>query len=139
MTSRGIRNNNPLNIRIGNNWLGEREYCTDKEFEQFECMLYGVRAGFILLKRYIERYHIDTIHEIIHRWAPSSENNTSAYIQTVVERTGVSSCEKIRFSDMKTMVALVDAMIFVECGTTIANNIITDAYNMVLCEKYRKL
>jgi hypothetical protein len=32
---RGIRNNNPLNIRIGNDWQGERKPNTDGAFEQF--------------------------------------------------------------------------------------------------------
>ena len=30
---RGIRNNNPLNIRKGNNWQGERHPQTDPAFE----------------------------------------------------------------------------------------------------------
>ena len=42
---RGIRNNNPLNIRIGNQWLGERANPNDPAFEQFVAMEYGIRAG----------------------------------------------------------------------------------------------
>ena len=38
MVPRGIRNNNPLNIRKGNNWKGERPNQTDKAFEEFETM-----------------------------------------------------------------------------------------------------
>ena len=81
---RGIRNNNPLNIRVGNHWLGEVEHPSDNEFEQFVCIHYGLRAAFVLLRRYIERYGLNTIPDIISRWAPSSENNTSAYIEKVV-------------------------------------------------------
>jgi hypothetical protein len=40
---RGIRNNNPLNIRIGNTWLGERPEPTDHDFEEFVSMEYGLR------------------------------------------------------------------------------------------------
>lgn len=137
MLPRGIRNCNPLNIRIGNKWKGEVASPTDKEFEQFSCMHYGLRAGFILLRRYIERYHLDTVTEIISRWAPSSENNTRAYINRVCERMGVSALEKISFSDRKTMVSLVDAMILNECGTTIANDLIEDAYTIVLYDDYQ--
>ena len=50
---RGIRNNNPLNIRKGNNWKGERPNQTDKEFEEFESMQMGLRAAFILLRNYM--------------------------------------------------------------------------------------
>lgn len=137
MLTRGIRNCNPLNIRIGNKWKGEVASPTDKEFEQFSCMHYGLRAGFILLRRYIERYHLDTVTEIISRWAPASENNTRAYINRVCERMGVSALEKISFSDRKTMVSLVDAMILNECGTTIANDLIEDAYTIVLYDDYQ--
>ena len=69
---RGIRNNNPLNIRIGNVWLGEVPNPTDHEFEQLVSMFYGLRAGFILLRRYIRRYHLTTVPDIISRWAPGS-------------------------------------------------------------------
>lgn len=130
MLTRGIRNNNPLNIRIGNEWKGEVDFPTDKEFEQFTSMLWGLRAGFILLRRYICRYHLDTISEIISRWAPSSENNTRAYINTVCERVGCSAHEKISFEDKDKMVRLVDAMVLVECGTTLSNQVIEDAYRL---------
>ena len=40
-TPRGIRNNNPLNIRVGNNWQGERKPNTDGAFEQFTTMQYA--------------------------------------------------------------------------------------------------
>lgn len=137
MLPRGIRNCNPLNIRIGNKWKGEVASPTDKEFEQFSCMHYGLRAGFVLLRRYIERYHLDTVTEIISRWAPATENNTQAYINRVCERMGISALEKISFSDRKTMVSLVDAMILNECGTTIANDLIEDAYTIVLYDDYQ--
>lgn len=139
MLPRGIRNNNPLNIRVGSKWKGEVENPTDRDFEQFTSMLYGLRAGFIILRRYIERYHIDTIQEIISRWAPASENATHEYISRVCERVGISAHEKISFGDRKTMVALVDAMIITECGTTIANDIIEDAYAMVMAPYSLKL
>ena len=133
---RGIRNNNPLNIRIGSKWKGEVETPSDREFEQFTCMHYGLRAGFLILRRYIERYHIDTVKEIISRWAPQSENSTSRYVSVVSERMSISPLEKISFSDRKIMVALVDAMILVECGTTISNDLIEDAYTIVINNDY---
>ena len=132
MLPRGIRNNNPLNIRIGSNWLGEVERPTDNQFEQFKDMKYGLRAGFILLRRYIERYNLCTVYDIISRWAPSFENDTAIYVEVVSKRMGISPLEKMSFGDRKKMVALVDAMIFVECGTTINNALIDEAYTMVV-------
>lgn len=138
MLPRGIRNNNPLNIRIGNKWRGEVESPNDPYFEQFTCMHYGLRAGFVLLRRYIERYHLNTVTEIVSRWAPSTENATASYISQVCERMDVSPFEKLKFSDRKTMVALVDAMVLMECGTTISNDLIEDAYTIVINDDYQK-
>lgn len=134
MLPRGIRNNNPLNIRVGNHWQGEVSEPTDTEFEQFQTMFFGVRAGFVLLKRYMMRYHLDTVAKIISRWAPPSENNTPEYIRRVASRIGVEPNLVISWYDRKTMLALVDAMILQECGTTIANDIIEDAYEAVLTQ-----
>lgn len=113
---RGIRNNNPLNIRIGNVWLGEVAAPTDPDFEQFVGMEYGLRAGFVLLRRYIRHYGKDTIRSIISTWAPSTENNTEAYIQRVASSMNIDADEPIRYEDEKTMCQLVAAMCLVECG-----------------------
>lgn len=133
---RGIRNNNPLNIRKGSNWQGEKYPQDDKSFEQFESMQYGVRAGFIILRRYISGYNgltqrFNTIEKIISRWAPASENDTRAYIAQVERLTGIPSRQQISFSQRSFMVAIVDAMIRVECGQPIEKSIIESAYDMV--------
>lgn len=133
---RGIRNNNPLNIRKGNNWKGERPVQSDKAFEEFESMQYGVRAGFKILKKYITGYNgltqkFNTIEKIITRWAPANENNTQAYIQRVEKLTGIPCRQQISFSQRSYMVAIVDAMIRVECGQAIEKSIIESAYDMV--------
>ena len=125
---RGIRNNNPLNIRIGNVWLGEVPNPTDKEFEQFVSMFYGLRAGFILLRRYIRRYHLTTVPDIISRWAPSSENNTVKYIDTVCQLSGIAPDTQMKYEDEETLVNLVDAMILVECGQHVDRATIIKAY-----------
>lgn len=127
---RGIRNNNPLNIRIGNVWLGEVQKPTDKAFEQFISMEYGIRAAYIILRRYIRRYGKDTVAEIVSTWAPSSENNTEAYINTVCRLSNLTRDEKLRFEDKEKMVALVDAMIQVECGQRVPENKIKKGYEL---------
>lgn len=127
---RGIRNNNPLNIRIGNVWLGEVKHPTDKSFEQFIYMEYGIRAGFVILRRYIRRYGIDTIAEIVSRWAPSSENNTKAYISAVAKRTQLNPELPVRFEDKEIMCSIVSAMIEVECGCSVPMEKIKKGYEL---------
>lgn len=125
---RGIRNNNPLNIRIGNTWLGEVPNPTDPDFEQFISMVYGVRAGFILLRRYIRHYHRTTIPQIISAWAPSTENNTTKYIDTVCEVSGIPQDATLDYYNKEQMFRLVDAMIYVENGQHISEQHIRDGY-----------
>ena len=84
MSTRGIRNNNPANIRRGCAWKGLTEKQTDKEFCQFTSMTWGVRALLFALRTYVRRYHLHTVREIITRWAPPSDgNNTEKYIEFV--------------------------------------------------------
>lgn len=133
---RGIRNNNPLNIRKGNNWKGERQPQTDPAFEEFKSMEYGIRAGFKILRNYMTGYHgmvakRNTVQSIIERWAPPIENATNNYATFVADKMGISRYQKFDFSDRKKMVDLVDAMIQVECGQKIDRAIIESAYDMV--------
>lgn len=125
---RGIRNNNPLNIRIGNDWAGEVSEPTDPQFEQFVSMLYGLRAGFKLLRRYIEHYRRNTIRRIITSWAPASENDTEAYIKFVSYHAGIDPDLVLSFSDKKSMCLLVSAMCRMECGVSLASSLIEEAY-----------
>lgn len=127
---RGIRNNNPLNIRIGNTWLGERANPTDDSFEEFVSMKYGIRAAFIILRRYIRRYHKNTVPVIISTWAPASENNTQRYIDTVCSIAKLTPEQKIDYADEATMVRLVDAMAYVECGQHVDMKVIQEGYKL---------
>ena len=127
---RGIRNNNPLNIRIGNTWLGERANPTDPAFEEFVAMEYGVRAAFIILRRYIKRYHKDTIGSIVSTWAPANENNTQRYIDQVSAQLALDPTESIKYEDKETMCKLVAAMAKVECGQPIPEIVIMKGYDM---------
>ena len=94
---RGIRNNNPLNIRKSKDkWKGLRAVQADAQFCQFETLEYGWRAAFYLLTRtYYHKYRLYTIRTIIRRWAPSSENNTEAYIANVSRLTGIAPDEPL--------------------------------------------
>lgn len=127
---RGFRNNNPLNIRIGNVWLGEVANPTDQSFEQFVNMKYGLRAGFILLRRYIRHYKRQTIPSVIAAWAPSSENNTAKYVEVVAGLSGISPDAILAYENKAQMVRLVAAMIVVENGRPLEDSLIELAYEM---------
>ena len=93
MESRGIRNNNPLNIRLSSDkWQGQvlpQRGSGEGAFCQFYSMEYGWRAAFVILCRtYYGKYGLKTIRGIVSRWAPPKENNTEAYIRRVLELMG---------------------------------------------------
>lgn len=136
MEPRGIRNNNPLNIRKGNNWKGERPNQKDRAFEEFVSMEYGIRAGFIILRKYISGYNgltnkFNTIELIVRRWAPPTENATQKYIDFVAKDMGISPHLRLSFGNKNQMVNLVYAMIFVECGQRVDKEVIASAYDMI--------
>ena len=92
MTARGLRNNNPGNIRInGDLFQGEVRPSKDKSFKQFTTMAYGYRAMFKILSNYFKNYKLDTIRKMIIRWAPQKENHTEAYIKAVSDYAGIPS------------------------------------------------
>ena len=103
MIPRGIRNNNPLNIRRGKSkWQGLRAQQTDAQFCQFESLEWGWRAAFWLLTRtYYHEYRLYTIRAIIQKWAPAIENKTEAYIRNVSRLTGIAPDEPIGIPSLK--------------------------------------
>ncbi len=89
-TTRGIKNNNPGNIRQSDtDWLGESAIDNDLEFEEFDTPEQGIRAMAIVLKNYYFRHGLKTIREFITRWAPPTENDTEAYITAVSKEVGL--------------------------------------------------
>ena len=130
---RGVRNNNPLNIRKGNNWKGERSPQSDPAFEEFSCMVYGLRAGFKIIRTYMQRDpKCDTLAKIISRWAPPSENNTLSYINFVADRAGIRADRKLDFRESAVMCAIVKAMCQIESNYTPSDRLLATAYGMAL-------
>jgi hypothetical protein len=121
MEPRGIRNNNPLNIRrSGDKWQGLKAQQEDREFFQFSEMKWGWRAAFVILcKTYYGKYKLKTIRALITRWAPPKENNTEAYIRRVTDRIGIGPDRELgspqEHPAQWMMIAM--AMAIVECGT----------------------
>ena len=121
MLPRGIRNNNPLNIRRSKDkWKGLSITQNDPSFCQFETLEWGWRAAFWLLTRtYYHKYRLFTIRAIISKWAPPCENKTEAYIRNVCRLTGIGPDEPIGIpSDQPARwIALGRAMAIQENGT----------------------
>lgn len=125
--SRGIRNCNPGNIRITKDkWQGLRKNQEDKEFFQFTSMAYGYRALLRTLQNYRKRHNCITIADFISRWAPDTENNTSAYIRRVCQDLQVPSVYVVDIEDREEMCALAAAISYVENGEVA---IMDDIYN----------
>lgn len=100
---RGIRNNNPGNIRRGNSaWVGKVPFnqSTDNEFEQFQEMKYGIRAALKLLSNYMSNYQLKTISQILNKWAPTSENDTQEYINFVSTNTGIPQNQPLQIQQL---------------------------------------
>ena len=123
--NRGIRNNNPLNIRrSADRWKGERKEQTDNSFVQFVSMAYGYRAAWKVLESYWKHFHRTkqyyNVRNIIDRWAPPTENDTQAYIRTVLKLSGLGGNENLpqpsRGVDTDRLERLVAAMTTMECG-----------------------
>lgn len=115
-TSRGIRNNNPGNLRISENaWQGKVPVAqnTDGSFEQFISPEYGIRALFIDLRSKINR-GLNTVEKIMNVYAPPNENNTIAYITAIENMTGIGRNKTITVNEIP---AIIPAIIKVENGT----------------------
>jgi hypothetical protein len=114
---RGLRNNNPGNIRKNNIvYQGEVVSSNDETFKQFTTMAYGYRAIFVVLHTYQRKYGINTIADIIVRYAPAIENHTTEYIRAVSEASGVPATIHITTTNSDIMIPIVSAMSRVENG-----------------------
>lgn len=107
---RGIRNNNPGNIRHGAMWQGLADLQPDKSFATFISPEYGLRALARTLNTYQTKYGINTIRGAISRWAPPIENDTEAYIQSVARQVGASPDAPLDFSKLSVIVPMMEAI-----------------------------
>lgn len=122
---RGVRNNNPGNIRWGSPWQGlvKNGKLQDASFCLFTDAAYGIRAIAATLITYYDKRKakdgskIDSIREVIERWAPPNENDTPAYANQIARVLQVSpDSETLNLHDYRTMRALVEGIIRHECG-----------------------
>lgn len=133
---RGIRNNNPLNIRKGSSWKHERPVQTDQAFEEFVSMEWGIRAGIKLIRNHITGFNgkrppANTIKKLISVWAPVTENNTEAYIRTVCQQTAIGRNDLLHANDRRSIIAIARAMAYVECGVWLEPELFESAYDLL--------
>jgi len=111
---RGIRNHNPGNIEYNaaNQWLGQLPHdpSVEARFCRFQSAHYGLRALAVLLKNYYRRYGLNTVSQLIARYAPSSENNTRAYVGAVSEALRVKADSPLPLNQ-RTLQALLKAIV----------------------------
>lgn len=117
----GERNNNPGNIRPGSNWQGMTGTATcglSGSFVVFSDPVYGIRA---IAKDLLTKYGrgLDTIRKIITVYAPPSENDTEAYIQSVSASVGIYPDSLLNLHDSTTLIHFVYAIIRHENGRVI--------------------
>ena len=132
---RGIRNNNPGNIRIANNnWQGKVPVSenTDGDFEQFYKMEMGVRALTKLGWTYLRQNPNHTILSFIEKYAPNNENNSLAYAETVASRLGVSIEHSVNdiYTDVSSQYLFILAIIRHENGIAFDNQEISDGVEL---------
>lgn len=111
-TPRGVRNNNPGNIRKSKDpWQGLAEEQTDKAFFCFKSSAWGIRALARVLITYYDKHGCNTVKKVIRRWAPPNENNTSSYVAAVSAKLSVSPDAEIDLQDYAVLKPLVEAII----------------------------
>lgn len=115
---RGIRNNNPGNIRWGDPWQGlvPESQRTDTAFCQFRSPAWGIRALAITLTTYQDKHGLNTVAGIVSRWAPPSENNTQAYIRSVCDFGGLLPNAPLDVTEFSTSEKLAKAITWHENG-----------------------
>lgn len=114
---RGIRNNNPGNIRISpTRWQGQKAVQSDLSFVEFNTPAAGIRALMKVLMTYYNRHNLKTVRQIINRWAPVNENDTDSYVRSVAGFVGVKEGQAIKVDDPETLVDLTKAIIIHENG-----------------------
>ena len=115
---RGIRNNNPGNIRHGQNWQGLNPdgRNIDPAFCVFKSPVFGIRALAKVLMNYKKIHGLNTVRRIISRYAPPNENQTKAYIQTVAQQIGVYPDTIIDIEERGILTVFIKAVIRMENG-----------------------
>lgn len=122
-THRGLRNKNPGNIRRSRErWQGLAVEQDDPSFFTFSSPVWGIRAIARILITYQDKRlaedgtAIDTVRDVIARWAPAVENDVDAYVRSVCKRTGFLERQTLDMQNYDHLCPLVKAIIWHENG-----------------------
>lgn len=109
-----IEKHNPGNlVKTGALWEGQVK--NKGRFIAFRDSYYGLRALCIVLLRYETRHGIDTVHEVVVRFAPPHENNTKKYAKHVAGQLGLGIHEEMSVKFYLPL--LMKAIIYMENGS----------------------
>jgi hypothetical protein len=122
--SRGYRNKNPGNIDFNpaNAWEGQTGRgdhwlpVAQQRFAEFDTHEHGIRALARLLLTYQTRHGLNTVRQIIHRWAPPVENDSGAYVTAVARALSMGRDAPLDLQSYAVMRPLVEAIIRHELG-----------------------
>lgn len=114
---RGERNNNPGNL----NYAGQAGAMLERSggrFAKFQSAYDGLRAMARQLMLYAKR-GINSVEGIISTWAPSSENNTGTYVNSISSRLGVDPKAALNLQNPQVLSQLMNGIIHHENGRNI--------------------
>lgn len=114
---RGERNNNPGNLNFAGQ-AGAMLEGSGGRFAKFQTAYDGLRAMARQLMLYAKR-GINSVEGIISKWAPSSENNTGAYVNSISSRLGVDPKAALNLQNPQVLSQLMNGIIHHENGRNI--------------------
>ena len=116
LNTSGYKGCNPLNVRASSDkWRGSLGQ-SDNGYVIFSTPMDGIRAAATVIKNYGTKYGINTVRDIVSRYAPASENPTDDYIANVCKGTGYQPDEKLDTKNPEVLKKLVTAMMRQEIG-----------------------
>lgn len=131
---RGLRNNNPGNLRISNiKWQGKipNNQNTDRAFEQFQNIVFGIRAMLTDVANDITVKKLNTLRKLINSYAPPSENDTINYINFVSKATGLNQDAEIKLTP-DLLSKIVKSKILIENGTNAVNKVLPNLDSLII-------
>lgn len=120
----GLQNNNPGNIRYVASIPWQGQVGSNQGFAVFSDLQHGIRAFVINASNLIKQD--GTLQAYLNQYAPSGENNTTAYIDYVSAATGIQPTDAVSL-DHDTLKGLAKAQFEMENGTSAADQYISDA------------
>lgn len=122
-TPLGLKNNNPGNIRVNPHIRWQGEIPSNGPYCIYGTPLAGLRALAKTLWTYQNVHGCRTVADFVRRWSPPSENDTQAYIDSVILRfhlcshlPSINKDTPIDISERRNVTAMMLAIIWQENG-----------------------